>query len=114
MAKIKSTTAAVFEPMLQDSGTILIEINSLVNDVISNNFRCNINYYHLESFRLLTSKNWILPEEKASLILAMQLNGSANIDNELANFLLEKIQTELIDGVHTIFNLLPENWEIVE
>lgn len=114
MAKIKSTTAAVFEPMFQESGTILIEINSPVNDVLSSTIRCNINYFHLESLRFITSKSWNLPEEKVNTLLQMQLDNESaqDIDNVLAQFLLEKVQGELIDGTHTIFKLLPENWQL--
>lgn len=116
MAKIKSTTAAVFEPMFQESGTILIEINSPVNDVMSSTIRCNVNYFHLESLRLISSDTWNLPKEKADMLLNMQINGdnTQTIDNTLASYLLEKVKSELINGINTIYNLLPENWEISE
>ena len=113
MSKIKSTISVVLESMFQESGTILIEINSPVYDLDNDTTRCNINYFKLEEMKLVKSITWNIPNGK--LLLADIINGGGNdaLQDALAVILLEKVQTELLaDGVHTIFNLLPNQWQL--
>jgi len=115
MSKIKSTIPVVTESMYQESGTILIEINSPEYDLMAGTIRCNINYYQMEEMRTLKTQTWSIPISKANELLSDIINGGGNdeLQDALAVILLEKVQTELLsDGIHTIFNLLPSQWQL--
>lgn len=106
MAKIKSPTTVILNAEEQISGTILIELNSPIHDVLSKEIRCNINHFHQEESRLLSSKTWVLPDDKAAVLLQACVADSENIDSLLAGFLLEKFQS------HSAYGVLPNEWEI--
>lgn len=115
MSKIKSTIPVVIEAMYQESGTILIEINSPEYDLMAGTIRCNINYYQMEEMRSLRTQTWSIPISKANELIVNIINGGGNdaLQDALAVILLEKVQTELLaDGVHTIYNLLPNQWQL--
>lgn len=106
MAKIKSTRTAIINAEEQILGTILIELNSPIHDVLSGSIRCNINYFHQEESRQLFSRTWVLPVEKATLLLEACINDTESIDDLLSGFLLEKLQA------NSAYGILPEEWII--
>lgn len=106
MAKIISIRTAMIWPKNQISGTILIEANSFIHDVIQGIIRCNVNYYLREESRLITSDPWILPEEKKAILLEACLNDFGSLDNLLSQMLLEQYQE------NSVFGILGNEWQI--
>lgn len=106
MAKIKSTRQAILIPKEQISGTLLIEMNSPVHDILSGNIRCNINYFLMEESRLISNETWNIPSDKSLILLEACLNNKEGIDNLLTGFLLEKFQEK------SVYGILPEEWII--